>query len=45
VTLPAGKIEVKLMKIIEAVSKIRFWFEFAAGPHFKPEEYYSISRI
>jgi hypothetical protein len=28
-----------------AVLEIGFWFKVAAGPHFLPEEYVSISRI
>jgi hypothetical protein len=32
------------MPIIEAISKIGFWFKLAAGPRFNPEEYLSISR-
>jgi hypothetical protein len=30
-----------MIKNHEAVSKIRFWFIFAAVPSFKPEEYFS----
>ncbi len=37
--------ENELIDIIEAISKIGFWFKFAAGPRFKPEEYFRISRI
>jgi hypothetical protein len=29
----------------EAISKIGFWFKFAAGSRFKPQEYFGISRI
>jgi hypothetical protein len=31
--------------LIEAISKIGFWFKFAAGTRFKPKEYFRISRI
>jgi len=31
--------------LIEAISKKEFWFKIAAEPRFKPEEYWSISRI
>ncbi len=30
---------------LEAISKKGFWFKIAAAARFKPEEYYSISRI
>jgi hypothetical protein len=32
-------------ELIEAISKIGFWFKVAAAARFKPEEYYSILRI
>jgi hypothetical protein len=31
--------------LIEAASKLGFWFKVAAGPSLKPQEYISISRI
>jgi hypothetical protein len=31
--------------VLEAISKIGFWFKVAAGPSVKPEEYWRISRI
>jgi len=31
--------------ILEAISKIGFWFKIEAAARFEPEEYYSISRI
>jgi hypothetical protein len=34
-----------LKLLLEAVSKIGFWFKVAAEPNFKPEEYSCISRI
>jgi len=33
------------LNFIEAISKIGFWFNVAAGPRFEPEEYLGISRI
>ena len=31
--------------LVEAVSKLGFWFKVAAGPSLKPQAYSSISRI
>jgi len=30
---------------LEPISKIGFWFKIAAGPSFKPQAYWSMSRI
>ena len=45
--LPPPMVGVPMLfqSVIEAVSKIGFWFNVAAGPRFKPEEYLRISRI
>jgi hypothetical protein len=34
----------KLGEILEAISKIGFWFKVKAGPRFNPQAYCSIPR-